>query len=298
MGLAPQPEGITLRMIRDLMLNLGNLNDWTLKVSYLELYQEQPKDLLSNDGPDLWIREDKSGNIAVQGISQIECKKHEEITKLLELGSTRRVTGETNMNSCSSRSHAVFSILLEQKDRVSKLHFVDLAGSERQKRTKAMGKRFQESIKINTGLLALGNVINALSSRENCHVAYRDSKLTRVLQDSLGGNCKTVFIACVSGLEQDSMETLSTLQYANRAKNIKNQALVNIIEKNSLLQKVKTFLLEPCSSTLNCLIQDLELKQVDQNEVINVAKSRLIKANPKPCFVKIPKRMLQERNVY
>ena len=145
------------------------------------------------------------------------------------------------MNTQSSRSHAVFTLnisqtrlsLIEGDKEVetvcSKFHFVDLAGSERLKRTGATGDRAKEGISINSGLLALGNVISALGdkSKKSSHVPYRDSKITRLLQDSLGGNSRTIMIACISPSDSDFMETLNTLKYANRARNIKNKVTKN-----------------------------------------------------------------------
>jgi len=154
------------------------------------------------------------------------------------------------MNNCSSRSHAIFTISIEQhiiddlyqpattaptsqadheEFMVAKFHFVDLAGSERAKRTGATGNTLKEGISINKGLLALGNVISALTEegKKNNHVPYRDSKLTRILQDSLGGNSRTSMIACVSPAEINFEETLNTLKYASRARNIKNKPIVN-----------------------------------------------------------------------
>jgi kinesin family protein 4/21/27 len=164
----------------------------------------------------------------------------------LEQGSLSRATGSTNMNNQSSRSHAIFTITLEQMHKLNsstgsdgmgeeylcaKLHLVDLAGSERAKRTGSDGMRFKEGVHINRGLLALGNVISALGDekkrKEGVHVPYRDSKLTRLLQDSLGGNSRTVMIACVSPADINAEETLNTLKYANRARNIQNKPVVN-----------------------------------------------------------------------
>ncbi|KNE57661.1 hypothetical protein AMAG_04524 [Allomyces macrogynus ATCC 38327] len=239
-GLEHENLGIAPRLIEALLDMLPDVNQRLVRVSYIELYQEQVRDLLSqaHDGPEVVIREDRHGNITMQGVSQVVCQTKEDILGLLERGSQERTVGETNMNSTSSRSHAIFSIMLEQyvlaKDstvecKMSKLHLVDLAGSERQKRTGADGVRFKESIKINSGLLALGNVINALASRtESAHVRYRDSKLTRLLQDSLGGNSRTIMIACVSPVASNAQESLNTLVYANRAKNIKNRPVPNI----------------------------------------------------------------------
>lgn len=168
---------------------------------------------------------------------------------ILKHGAKIRSTGATNMNLQSSRSHAIFTLNIKQKYLIknstttntsneepndyqtltAKFHFVDLAGSERLKRTGATGSRAKEGICINRGLLALGNVISALGDREKlgCHVPYRDSKLTRLLQDSLGGNSRTLMIACVSPSDRDFMETLNTLRYANRTRNIKNKVFVN-----------------------------------------------------------------------
>ncbi|MGH0176178.1 UNVERIFIED_CONTAM: hypothetical protein FKN15_000846 [Acipenser sinensis] len=181
-----------------------------------------------------------------------------ELIQCLKLGALSRTTASTQMNAQSSRSHAIFTIQLcqmrvckrpeladgemngvsngpltqpvsEYETLSAKFHFVDLAGSERLKRTGATGERAKEGISINCGLLALGNVISALGdqSKKSCHVPYRDSKLTRLLQDSLGGNSRTVMIACVSPSDRDFMETLNALNYANRARNIKNKVVVN-----------------------------------------------------------------------
>ncbi|KAI8846797.1 P-loop containing nucleoside triphosphate hydrolase protein [Chytridium lagenaria] len=156
-----------------------------------------------------------AGNIIWGGVKEEEVSSPEELMSCLQRGSLCRATGSTDMNASSSRSHAIFSL-------TSKFHFVDLAGSERLKRTNAEGDRKREGISINQGLLALGNVISALGdeSRKVSHVPYRDSKLTRMLQDSLGGNSQTLMLACIS-------QTVNTLNYANRARNIRNRVAVN-----------------------------------------------------------------------
>jgi hypothetical protein len=171
---------------------------------------------------------------------------------LLERGSLCRTTGSTLMNSSSSRSHAIFTAILEQRIgeagseeaelRRSKFHFVDLAGSERAKRTGAEGVRFKEGVDINKGLLTLGNVISALgdeTKRGKVHVPYRDSKLTRMLQDSLGGNSQTLMICCVSPAESNIHETISALRYANRARNIQNKPIVNRDHNSALIAELK-----------------------------------------------------------
>ncbi|RCH90181.1 hypothetical protein CU098_003647, partial [Rhizopus stolonifer] len=183
-----------------------------------------------------------AGNIYWSGVKEELCYSPEEVLGYLAQGSLGRTTGSTEMNSVSSRSHAIFSVILKQQkpeqDETgkkvieslnSKFHFVDLAGSERLKRTHAQGDRAKEGIAINSGLLALGNVISALGdeTRRATHIPYRDSKLTRLLQDSLGGNSQTLMLACVSPADTNFMETLNTLKYANRARNIKNRVTVN-----------------------------------------------------------------------
>ncbi|XP_029007086.1 kinesin-like protein KIF21B isoform X5 [Betta splendens] len=207
------------------------------------------------------IHEDSSGSIYTTGVTSRLVHSEEELLQCLKLGALSRTTASTQMNAQSSRSHAIFTIHLcqmrvcqqpqlqngegesgevnsvestpitqpEYETLMAKFHFVDLAGSERLKRTGATGERAREGISINCGLLALGNVISALGdqTKKGGHVPYRDSKLTRLLQDSLGGNSRTVMIACVSPSDRDFMETLNTLKYANRARNIKNKVVVN-----------------------------------------------------------------------
>ncbi|XP_012826383.1 kinesin-like protein KIF21B isoform X5 [Xenopus tropicalis] len=239
----------------------------SFKVSaqFLELYNEEILDLfdVSRD-PDsryrksnIRIHEDASGGIYVSGASIRSVSSEGELLQLLKEGALSRTTASTQMNSQSSRSHAIFSVHLQQtrvsetcsKDSSSleyetltaKFHFVDLAGSERLKRTGATGERAREGISINCGLLALGNVISALGdqSKKVLHVPYRDSKLTRLLQDSLGGNSQTMMIACVSPSDRDFMETLNTLKYANRARNIKNRVTANQEQSGQQVQALR-----------------------------------------------------------
>ncbi|XP_008288314.1 kinesin family member 4 [Stegastes partitus] len=228
--------------------------EFCLAVSYLEIYNEDILDLLcsSKDKPALSIREDPKDGIKIVGLTERQVFSAHEMVGCLELGNSARTVGSTAMNAASSRSHAIFTITLEQRrgtDKadsvVSKLHLVDLAGSERQKKTKAEGDRLKEGISINRGLLSLGNVISALGdeSKKNTFVPYRDSKLTRLLQDSLGGNSHTLMIACVSPADSNMEETINTLRYADRARKIKNKPIVNIdpraAEMNRLKQQVQ-----------------------------------------------------------
>uniref|UniRef100_A0A671WIU2 Kinesin family member 21B n=1 Tax=Sparus aurata TaxID=8175 RepID=A0A671WIU2_SPAAU len=237
--------------------------EFKVSAQFLELYNEEILDLFDGSrDPDsrsrksnIKIHEDASGSIYTTGVTSRLVHTEEELLQCLKLGALSRTTASTQMNAQSSRSHAIFTIHLcqmrvcqqlqmngevngvdssaitqpEFETLMAKFHFVDLAGSERLKRTGATGDRAREGISINCGLLALGNVISALGdqAKKGGHVPYRDSKLTRLLQDSLGGNSRTVMIACVSPSDRDFMETLNTLKYANRARNIKNKVVVN-----------------------------------------------------------------------
>ena len=166
--------------------------------------------------------------------------------RLLGAGVKNRKTGETAMNKDSSRSHSIFTIYIETSEqgptgetifKVGKLNLVDLAGSERQSKTHATGDRLKEANQINLSLSALGNVISALVDGKSKHIPYRTSKLTRLLQDSLGGNTKTVMVAAISPADYNFDETLSTLRYASRAKNIQNKPKVNEDPKDALLKQ-------------------------------------------------------------
>ncbi|XP_077402184.1 kinesin family member 4 isoform X2 [Vanacampus margaritifer] len=245
--------GVIPRVINRIFEEKENKTDceFSMAISYLEIYNEAVLDLLctAKDKPALNIREDPKEGIKIVGLTEKRVVSAQEMVRCLELGNSARTVGSTAMNVASSRSHAIFTITLEQrkgKDKVdsvvSKLHLVDLAGSERQKKTKAEGDRLKEGISINRGLLALGNVISALGeeSKKNAFVPYRDSKLTRLLQDALGGNSHTLMIACISPADSNLEETVNTLRYADRARKIKNKPVVNIdpkVAENSRLKK-------------------------------------------------------------
>ncbi|KAL7532089.1 hypothetical protein ACHAWF_004009, partial [Thalassiosira exigua] len=222
----------------------ATLTKFEMSASFLEVYGEDVFDLLDDDGSGdrqrLRIREDSSGEVIVAGLKRVDVSNAYEAMGVLNSGISNRTTASTLMNDTSSRSHAVFAVDLIQTARAggkdddesttrSRFTFVDLAGSERMKRTGAEGRRAKEGIRINEGLLALGNVINALGDEERlargekvAHVPYRQSKLTRLLQDALGGNSRTLFLACASPSDSNAAETLSTLRYAHRARNIRN----------------------------------------------------------------------------
>ncbi|CAK1583428.1 unnamed protein product [Parnassius mnemosyne] len=230
-------------------------------VSFMELYQEQCYDLLSGKERGhsvIEIREDINKGVHLPGITELPVTSTMETMMVLERGSIGRVTGSTAMNQASSRSHAVFTIVITKESRTdkniattSKFHLVDLAGSERIKKTKASGERLKEGVKINQGLLALGNVISALGDgTSRSYISYRDSKLTRLLQDSLGGNSLTLMVACVSPADYNLDETVSTLRYADRARRIRNKPIINqdakaaeIVRLNNLVNELRLQLL-------------------------------------------------------
>ncbi|KAK2828741.1 hypothetical protein Q5P01_019775 [Channa striata] len=244
--------GVIPRVIRRIFEEREKRTDceFCLAVSYLEIYNEDILDLLcaSKDKPAISIREDPKDGIKIVGLTERQVFSAHEMVGCLELGNSARTVGSTAMNAASSRSHAIFTITLEQRkgtDKtdsvVSKLHLVDLAGSERQKKTKAEGDRLKEGISINRGLLSLGNVISALGdeSKKNTFVPYRDSKLTRLLQDSLGGNSHTLMIACISPADSNMEETINTLRYADRARKIKNKPIVNVDPRAAEMSRLK-----------------------------------------------------------
>lgn len=192
------------------------------------------------------MKERPDTGVFVKDLTTIVTKSVKEIEHIMNLGNQNRSVGATNMNEHSSRSHAIFQITIECSElgldgenhiRVGKLNLVDLAGSERQAKTGAQGERLKEATKINLSLSALGNVISALVDGKSTHIPYRDSKLTRLLQDSLGGNAKTVMVANIGPASYNVEETLTTLRYANRAKNIKNKPQVNEDPKEALLRE-------------------------------------------------------------
>uniref|UniRef100_A0A672LB78 Kinesin motor domain-containing protein n=1 Tax=Sinocyclocheilus grahami TaxID=75366 RepID=A0A672LB78_SINGR len=248
--------------------------EFKINAQFLELYNEEVLDLFDStrdmearkQKSNVKIHEDANGGIYTVGVTTRTVSSEAEMMQCLRLGALSRTTASTQMNVQSSRSHAIFTIHLCQvrvcasdneaelppdlappspllpHTLTAKFHFVDLAGSERLKRTGATGDRAKEGISINCGLLALGNVISALGdrSKRSTHVPYRDSKLTRLLQDSLGGNSQTVMIACISPSDRDFMETLNTLKYANRARNIKNKVMVNQDRASQQISALRT----------------------------------------------------------
>jgi hypothetical protein len=217
-----------------------------LEASYLEIYNERMADLLAPDRtPEpLRLRESKSVGVFVEGLSREAARSAEDLLRLIRDGDRARIVAATKMNEHSSRSHAIVTLRLTVVEggtrRTSQMHLIDLAGSERQLATEATGQRLKEASAINKSLMMLGKVINALATRTDAsHVPYRESILTRYLQDSLGGNAKTVMLTAVSPADQSHDETLSSLRYADRAKNIVNRARVNEDADKRLVRELK-----------------------------------------------------------
>ncbi|KAI6646163.1 Kinesin heavy chain-like [Oopsacas minuta] len=233
----PELFGITPRIVNDIFDYIYNMDpecnvEFTLKVSYFEVYNEEIRDLLDLTKGKLSIHEDRSGKPFVKGLSDHAVASPEEVMELIEEGKSNRHVSVTNMNEHSSRSHSVFIFQVCQENIESKrkllgkLYLVDLAGSEKAKKTGAEGSTLNEAKNINMSLLCLGNVIEGLVLKK-AHISYRDSKLTRILQESLGGNARTTIAICCSPSSFNEMETKNTILFGSRAKTIKNTIIRN-----------------------------------------------------------------------
>ncbi|KAJ8370742.1 hypothetical protein SKAU_G00107700 [Synaphobranchus kaupii] len=245
----PERRGVIPNSFEHIFTHISRSQNqqYLVRASYLEIYQEEIKDLLSKDqARRLELKERPDTGVYVKDLSSFVTKSVKEIEHVMHVGNQNRSVGSTNMNEHSSRSHAIFVITIECSElgldgenhiRVGKLNLVDLAGSERQSKSGAQGDRLKEATKINLSLSALGNVISALVDGRSTHIPYRDSKLTRLLQDSLGGNARTVMVANIGPASYNVDETLTTLRYSNRAKNIKNKPHVNEDPKDALLRE-------------------------------------------------------------
>ncbi|CAH0559378.1 unnamed protein product [Brassicogethes aeneus] len=237
----------------------NNDMSYLVTVTYLEIYNEEVRDLLADDAnKKLAIRERTDVGVYVKDLLGFTVDSMESVNDLLNRGNKNRAIGSTKLNALSSRSHAILTVAVESKNKSTntakfgKLNLVDLAGSERVSKSQATGERLREAGKINLSLSVLGNVISALVDQSTTHIPYRNSKLTRLLQDSLGGNSLTAMVAMVSASELDYDETINTLMYADRVKQVKNYLTVNV-EKNSVIKQfeVKIHELEAQLNTLN-----------------------------------------------
>lgn len=268
----PDAPGLIPRICREMFtrMKLGAEagTGYKTHVSYLEIYNERVKDLLgsANSGHALKVREHRTTGPYVENLSQHPVIDYKEIQHCIDRGNTLRTTASTNMNDTSSRSHAIFTITFVQavfmdkmpSETVSKIHLVDLAGSERANATGATGDRLKEGAHINKSLVSLGSVISALAeqSQPNTsqpgakrapYIPYRDSVLTWLLKDSLGGNSKTIMIAAVSPADCNYSETLSTLRYSNRAKNIINKPTINEDPNVKLIRELREEINKVCN---------------------------------------------------
>ena len=235
-------SGIMPKSIKYIWSTVGNRQQkYYIKVSFLEIYNEQINDLLNPTNTNLQIRWDQKQGFFVEGLLVIECKKPQDIVEIILQGTKNRKKGSHDLNKDSSRSHSILTVYLiseynsggESYKKYGKISFVDLAGSERLKETNSKGGMVKETGNINKSLFVLGKVISSLTDKKNTnqHIPYRDSKLTMLLMDSIGGTAKTLMIACVSPSSVYSDETMSTLNYASRTMNIKNKPLVQMDSK-------------------------------------------------------------------
>lgn len=262
-------QGVIPRMVWSIFDGIYHADEhieFLVKVSIVEIYNERIRDLLDPQKDNLKVHEDKARGVFIGEVTESYVGCEQEIFDAMRAGHCNRSMAVTNMNEHSSRSHLVFMLTVEQKNlhdrsvKVGKLHLVDLAGSEKVAKTGASGERLDEAKNINRSLSALGNVINALTDKKYTHVPYRDSKLTRVLQESLGGNAKTSLIITCSPSNFNEQETISTLRFGQRAKMIKNVVKVNherSAEELKLLLEKKELALHQANARIGRLEQSL-----------------------------------------
>eukprot|EP00658_Telonema_sp_P-2_P021573 TRINITY_DN18595_c0_g1_i1.p1 TRINITY_DN18595_c0_g1~~TRINITY_DN18595_c0_g1_i1.p1 ORF type:complete len:824 (-),score=312.43 TRINITY_DN18595_c0_g1_i1:452-2923(-) len=319
----PARRGVIARAVQQVFDTISgdladNVNKHTLvRVSYLQIYKEVISDLLRPELGNLAIREDKKKGIFVEGLSEWVVRSVDEVADLLNRGSRLRATASTKMNDVSSRSHAVLILMVEQSEiyyqtadgtevdtgectdaelaeleckkkvKLGKLNLVDLAGSERVRVSGASGDRLEEVKHINQSLSALGNVIAALTDTNVSHIPYRNSKLTRLLEDSLGGNCKTTLVATIGPAEEAATEAISTLKFASRAKHVRNFATQNVeVDQKAMIRKYETeirLLQEallsqaqgmPSEADLAALDEERKKAELDRIEAQNVLEER------------------------
>jgi len=272
--------GVLILTVIDLFQMIERLKkerDVQVTVSYLEVYNEQIRDLLRSrrkgetKPPNLMLLQDAQRGVRVAGLSEFKPRTAQEVLDLLKKGNENRMQAGTAANAASSRSHAVFQILVESRERtdtsaevrIGKLSLIDLAGSERASETKNRGLRLTEGGNINKSLLALANCINALAkNKRKKYIPYRNSKLTRLLSDSLNGNCRSCMIACVSPSSLCYEDTYNTLKYASRTRNIKTKIVKNVRHVDMHIGKYRK------------LIKDLQNQIKDQKREIGVLKER------------------------
>lgn len=282
-------SGVIPRMVKYVFGKIEDAEEeieFTVKVSMVEIYMERIKDLLDPKKINLNIHQDKENGIHIEDVTETYVTDEKEVYQIMNLGNDNRSIGVTNMNAQSSRSHSVFIMTITQNNtetlscKKGKLFLVDLAGSEKVEKTGATGNTLKEANKINKSLTTLGLVIKHLTDKVSTHVPYRDSKLTRVLQDSLGGNSKTCLIITCSPSDFNQEETVSTLRFGSRAKRIQNKPKINkeysIEELKQLLEKAESTIekREKRIRALEKIIADMG-GQIPDEEVVNMIQETL-----------------------
>jgi len=308
-------KGVIPRIVEQIFANIlssaANI-EYTVRVSYMEIYMEKIRDLLEPRNDNLPVHEEKNRGVYVKGLLEIYVSSVQEVFEVMRRGGNARAVAATNMNQESSRSHSIFVITITQKNvetgsaKSGQLFLVDLAGSEKVGKTGASGQTLEEAKKINKSLSALGMVINSLTDGKSSHVPYRDSKLTRILQESLGGNSRTTLIINCSPSSYNDAETLSTLRFGMRAKSIKNKAKVNAelspAELKMMVAKAKTQI-----TTFESYIVNLEAEVQLWRAGEAVSKDRWVpplsadgvtgaKAEGRPARPSTPSRLLPDRS--
>ncbi len=253
-----QNRGVIPRMVSYVFDQISHASadiEFTVKVSMIEIYMEKIQDLLDRSKTNLKVAEDKMRGIFIQDVTERSVIGEDEVYECMKTGNENRSIGYTDMNAQSSRSHSCFILTVNSENsttlvkKTGKLYLVDLAGSEKISKTGAQGQTLEEAKTINKSLSTLGLVINALTDGKSKFVPYRDSKLTRVLQESLGGNARTALIITCSPAKDNEDETTSTLRFGQRAKAIKNKAKVN---KDETMAEIKK----------KCELQEIEIMQL------------------------------------
>ena len=289
-----ETKGIIPRMMDSLfegLINASESIEFTLRVSFLEIYLERIHDLLDSNKANLQVKEDKLRGIYVHNASEVYVSSPEEMMKIMKKGSANRSIAATRMNERSSRSHSIFCVNVEQRDlqgnkKSGRLYFVDLAGSESVGKTNASGQQLKEAMMINKSLSALGNVINALSDKGDNYIPYRDSKLTRILQESIGGNSQTSLIIACSMSSYNDKETLSTLRFGQRAKKIQNKPVVNQERSSKELIKQVGQLqneLKKQAEIINSIHRHLQIKYSIKNNLVEEIEDII-----NNCFETVP----------
>ncbi len=284
---------LTLEEIFNQINSDKDIIDSQISVSFIEIYNESINDLLNNTKTNLELRETQNKEVVVNNLTEIKIKSQQEALNLLIKGNESRIVASTKLNEKSSRSHCIFRLNLEITKNIKKNNFddeeeiskiilkshinlIDLAGSENSSKTGCVGQRLKEGSNINKSLLALSNVINKLSQNygsnninsSNFFINYRDSKLTRLLQNSLGGNSKTVIICTITDDGEHYTETMNTLHFGNKAKNIKTVVKVNEIKNQNYQQMVLEN--EKLKKKLKQLEKELTTqKKLNLSEIIN-----------------------------